>query len=534
MALFILAGKRMDSTGMADFTQWDATKLELERRVFHLQTLYEVAHALSHCRNSGEIHRELLSILMGTFGVEFGFALIRNNHLDWQIVSMRGVEAEAQQALERELAQANFDARPAALKKAALQECVRKQLKRELSREHCVWVEFLGRDAVLGGLFLGNKLSGEPYSEADHELLEAAVSHATTALENLRLYEELREAQERLQLENIALREEVAKEYEGGRIIGQSESIRKLLQQIKNVAKSPTNVLIYGETGTGKELVAKTIHYLSPRREQAFVAVNSTAIPENLVESELFGIEAGVATGVKKHIGVFEQADGGTLFIDEIGDMPLSSQAKILRVLQERTFRRVGGSKEISVDVRVIAATNKNLEQEMKDGNFREDLYFRLGVLELYLPPLRNRRDDIPLLVTHFMKKAEKKIGTKIRGFSPRALRLLAEYDWPGNVRELENEVERAITLAGDGALIEPDDLSPKIASAQPNIELPNALSADSLRGALDNVERHLIEAALEKYHWNKSEVARRLGISRLGLQKKLERLGIRPDSHEE
>ena len=375
------------------------------------------------------------------------------------------------------------------------------------------------------------KLSGDVYSETDHELLEAVASHSTTALENLQLYEELKDAQGRLQLENIALREEVLREYEDGRIIGQSESIRKVLQQAKNIAKSPTNVLIYGETGTGKELLAKTVHYQSPRKDKSFVAVNCTAIPENLVETELFGIESGVATGVKKHIGYFEQADGGTLFIDEIGDMPLSSQAKILRVLQERSFRRVGGNKEIEIDVRVVVATNKNLEHEMREGNFREDLYFRLSVLELHLPPLRNRRDDIPLLVSHFVKKIGEKLETKIKGFSKGALRLLTEYDWQGNVRELENEVERAIALAGEGAVIQREDLSPKIYEKSPNIELPNALNAETLRGAVDQLESHLIQEALEKYRWNESEVARRLGISRLGLQKKLDRLGIQPAS---
>jgi transcriptional regulator with PAS, ATPase and Fis domain len=258
------------------------------------------------------------------------------------------------------------------------------------------------------------------------------------------------------------------------------------------------------------------------------VAFNSTAIPESLVESELFGIEAGVATGVRKHIGYFEQADGGTLFIDEIGDMPVSSQAKLLRVLQERSFRRVGGTKEVSVDVRVVVATNKQLEQEMREARFREDLYFRLSVLELQLPPLRNRRDDIPLLISHFVKKYQEMVDTRIKGFSTKAMKQLCEYDWPGNVRELENEVERAVTLVGDGALVQPEDLSRKTSQMIPNLELPNSLSADTLRDALDSLEQHLIGEALTKYNWNKSEVARRLGISRLGLQKKIDRLGIR------
>jgi len=500
---------------------------DLERRVFHLQTLYEVAEALSQCRESVQIYREVLSILMGTFGVEYGLALQVTQERDWQVAVQRGFSRDAGNRLSSRLNADGFPGHQATQRKRLLRQTVGELLKHQVASETCVWLELAGRDKVLGGLFLGEKLSGEPYSEADQELLDAVARHTTTALENVRLYEAVRDAQERLQLENLTLREELQREYEEGRIVGQSESLRKVLQQIKSVAKSPTNVLIYGETGTGKELVAKTIHYLSPRRDGPFVPVNSTAIPENLVESEFFGIESGVATGVKKHIGYFEQADGGTLFIDEIGDMPLSSQAKILRVLQERAFRRVGGTKEISVDVRIVVATNKNLEKEIKKGTFREDLYFRLSVLELRLPPLRKRREDIPLLVNHFVKKYEEKLGTRIKGFSPRAMRLLQQYDWPGNVRELENVVERAITLAGEGAVIEPEDLSYKIVEPETRLELPGVFSAGTLREAVDKLEHHLIREALEKYRWNKSEVARRLGLSRLGLQKKMERLGI-------
>ncbi|MFQ5650683.1 MAG: sigma-54 interaction domain-containing protein [bacterium] len=502
----------------------------LERQVFHLQTLYELSNALSNCRDITRLYKEVLSILMGTFGVEHGLMLVKVTPHEWRVGADRGFERDISPGLQRQVLSARFDGKKAAERKSLLLVFLQKQKLTAATENSVAWAEFFGRDGILGGVFLGEKLSGAPYSAADLELIEAAVNHAASALENLHLYEELRDAQDRLRLENIALREEVVKEYEGGRMFGQSEKIRTLLQQARNVAKSPANVLIYGETGTGKELLAKTIHYLGPRQDKPFVAINSTAIPENLVESELFGIEAGVATGVKKHIGYFEQADGGTLFIDEIGDMPVSSQAKILRVLQERCFRRVGGTKEISVDVRVIAATNKNLEAEMKEGNFREDLYFRLGVLELHLPSLRSRRDDIPLLVTHFVKKLQQRIGSRIQGFSTKAMKQLMQYEWPGNVRELENEVERALTLAGDGAIIQPEDLSHKVSRAQSNLELPNGLQASSLREAMDALETHLIKEALQRYRWNKSEVSRKLGISRLGLQKKIDRLGIYPE----
>ncbi len=505
-------------------------RLDLERQVFNLQTLYEIANALSNCRDSAQICRETLSILMGTFGVEYGVAIRRSTQGLWTVTSERGLGADLVAALDGGPLKPAFDAKSAKEKKTALQALLAGRLNNDsLSEGSCVWTEFSGREKVLGGMFLGKKLSGKAYSSTDLELIDAAGRHVAATLENLALYEDLKEAQERLQLENLTLLEEVVKEYEGGRIVGQSENIRRILQQARSVAKSPTNVLIYGETGTGKELLAKTIHYLSPRKAKPFVAVNSTAIPENLVESELFGIEAGVATGVKKHLGFFEQADGGTIFIDEIGDMPLSSQAKILRALQERCFRRVGGTKEVCVDVRVVCATNKDLDREMKAGNFREDLYFRLSVLELQIPPLRERRDDIPLLVNHFVKELQAKLNTRIKGFSTRTMRLLCEYDWPGNIRELENEVERAITLSSEDGVIQPEDLSNRINRASSNLELPGALQADSLRQAVDVLESHLISNALEKYNWNKSEVSRRLGLSRLGLQKKIDRLGIMP-----
>ncbi len=499
--------------------------LELQRQVFHLQTLYEIASALNQSMEVTQLCREVLSILMGTFGVEHGMALMRSNG-NWNIVAKRGFEQKMTRALEHDL-KTKFNTLAREQRAETLRSWFRGEGLCQSEEGACVWSEFRGREQVLGGLFLGMKLSGDPFSEGDNELIEAAASQVAARLENIRLYDELKEAQERLHLENIALREEVLREYEGGRIIGQSDAIRKVLQQARSVAKSPTGVLIYGETGTGKELLAKTIHYHSPRKDRPFVAVNCTAIPENLVESELFGIEAGVATGVRKHVGYFEQADGGTLFIDEIGDMPLASQAKILRALQERCFRRLGGTREISVDLRVVVATNKNLEEEMKLGNFREDLYFRLSVLELHLPPLRDRHEDIPLLVNHFVKKVSDKLGIRIKGFSAKALKAMSEYDWPGNVRELENEVERSITLAPEGAIIQPEDLSPKIASSDTTLDLPAALRADNLKNAVEMLETSLIKEALHKHHWNKSEVARRLGISRLGLQKKLDRLGI-------
>jgi Nif-specific regulatory protein len=381
-------------------------------------------------------------------------------------------------------------------------------------------------DRPLGAFVLGPRLLGEPYGEEEQTLLRTIAGYCARALENLQLYEALQEAQEKLRLENLALREAVRKEYGENAILGKSPAIQLVLQQVRNFGKSDANVLITGETGTGKELVARAVHYHSTRMDGPFLGVNCTAIPENLVESEFFGIEAGTATGVKKRTGWFEQAHGGTLFIDEVGDMPAASQAKLLRVLQERTLRRVGGDREIAVNVRVIAATNKNLQEEISAGRFREDLYYRLAVLELRIPPLRERREDLALLAQHFLRIFENRLHRQTAGFSSEVLQILESYDWPGNVRELENEIERLITLAEAGQRLEAEQLSPKLAR-QRGKSAVRPLVATHLREAVDQLEREMIVAALAKHHNNKSRVARTLGLSRLGLQHKMERLGI-------
>jgi transcriptional regulator with GAF, ATPase, and Fis domain len=504
-----------------------AAQLRLEREVFQLRTLYEVARTLSHCRDTEAVFRNMLSILTGTFGATRGFAATAESGM-WQIAAIRGFDSEVHSTLSALLEDSSFADLTQEKRKERLAKWFGENSTDSQGGEsRLLWVQFATDAGSAGGFFIGPRLSGEPYIAADQELAEAAATFAATAVENLRLYEELRDAQERLRRENVALRAEVKRQYAGETFVGQSSAVQKVLTQIERFAHSPANVLIYGETGTGKELVAKILHYSGSRSDGPFVAVNVTALPENLVESELFGIEAGVATGVKKHIGFFEQADGGTLFIDEIGDMPLSSQSKILRALQERRIRRVGGTREISVDVRVIAATNKDLQQEMASGHFREDLYYRVGVLELRLPPLRERTSDVPLLVTHFIDKYQPFLGKKVSGFTPEALKLLMAYSWPGNVRELENEVERSLTLAREGEEIGVDDLSTKVRI--PGIGQPIASEdGPNLRQAVDRLERQMIIEALDRYDGNKSRVARELGLSRLGLQKKMDRLGLR------
>ncbi|KAA0895407.1 sigma-54-dependent transcriptional regulator [Oryzomonas rubra] len=293
------------------------------------------------------------------------------------------------------------------------------------------------------------------------------------------------------------------------------QSIRKL---VHNVAGTTANVLIYGESGTGKELVARIIHLLSPRGNGGFVPLNCAAIPENLLESELFGHEKGAFTGaIQARLGKFELAKGGTIFLDEIGEMPVSLQAKLLRVLQERVFERVGGGKEIKADVRVIAATNRDLAEEVVEKRFREDLFYRLNVFPVNLPPLRERRDIIPLLTEYFIQRFCRQVGKKLKGIEPEALKAMKAYAWPGNIRELQNVVERAVILAQD--MVRAANLPDALAVSSP--------PATAGRDKLKMVERDLIVKALEQHGGNRRLAAEELGMSRRTLQYKLKEFGL-------
>jgi DNA-binding NtrC family response regulator len=323
------------------------------------------------------------------------------------------------------------------------------------------------------------------------------------------------------------LRREVRKEYSFHQILGKSKTIQAVFDLIRRVADSPTNVLITGESGTGKELVAKAIHYNSSRKEAPFVPVNCAAIPEQLLESELFGHMRGAFTDAKvDKRGLFEEAQKGTLFLDEISELPLMLQAKLLRAIQEKEIRRVGATKPIAVDVRIIAATNLNLADEVKNKRFREDLYYRLNVIELKLPPLRERREDIPLLVDAFLKKCAEMGGKPVKGISEAALAMLIDYAWPGNVRELENVIERAVTLSR-GDKVSPDDLPPAVQGARGDRRVLDEAAEKSL--PLHEVEKEYIKKILEKTGGNKYQAAHVLGIDRKTLYRKLAEIEGKP-----
>jgi len=328
-----------------------------------------------------------------------------------------------------------------------------------------------------------------------------------------------------LQEENQRLRGEVESRYE---IVGRSFAIRALLDRIEKVAPTDARVLITGDNGTGKELVARALHRLSSRSERPFVEVNCAAIPSELIESELFGHMKGSFTGATAdRAGKFEQADGGTLFLDEIGDMSLAAQAKVLRALQEGIVTRVGGEKPIRVDVRVIAATNKALEEEIASGRFREDLYHRLNVVPIHVPPLRERREDVPMLVRHFAQKAVEEQRLPMRDLTAGALDLLARLDWSGNVRELRNTVERLLILARSAEISE-NDVERLVGGAQTSDALSSEmLEAPTFAEFKERAERAFILAKLREHDWNVSETARTVEMPRSNLYKKIEKYNL-------
>jgi len=334
-----------------------------------------------------------------------------------------------------------------------------------------------------------------------------------------------------LRAENRTLREELGHRYEYPNIVARSPQMQEVLAAVERVAPTNSTVLIGGESGVGKELIARAIHQRSRRSSGPFVKINCTAIPENLLESELFGYEKGAFTGATaSKPGKFELADKGTLFLDEIGDVPTATQAKLLRVLQEREFERLGGTRTIKVDVRLIAATNRDLRAALEDGTFRQDLYYRLNVVPIDVPPLRSHKEDIPGLVELFLEKNRKNIGKSIRGVAPQALQVLTSFHWPGNVRELENIIERSATFA-KGELIEPQDIHldsepGKSPSSTPNF-LPQGMT-------LDQWEDEMIRESLRRSGGNKSQAARLLGLSRNALRYRLTKIGISDEPAEE
>lgn len=330
----------------------------------------------------------------------------------------------------------------------------------------------------------------------------------------------------------LDLTSEVGNKYRYHDIIGKSAPMQKIYNLLQKISNSESTILIQGENGTGKEMVAKAIHYNSPRKDAVFLAVNCSAFNDNLLDSELFGHTKGAFTGaIKDKKGFFEAANGGTLFLDEIGDMTLAMQVKLLRVLQEGTFMPVGATQPKKVNVRVLAATNKPLKEMIAKGEFREDLYYRINVINVQLPPLRERQDDIPVLMDAFLEKKCAEMGQKLKTWSKKTLEKMIDYKWPGNIRELQNEVERLVVISGDEKMITPDMLSSRILDAVdgtgPSGNLRGINVHGTLKDALEELEAYMIKEGLKRCNFNKSRLAKELDISRAGLIMKVEKYGL-------
>jgi Nif-specific regulatory protein len=375
------------------------------------------------------------------------------------------------------------------------------------------------KDRCVGVIEILNKKEGKNFNDEDLQWLEIFATQAAIAIQNARSFQKIKD-------EVTLLHDQIQTEKGYHTFIGKNKAIMDKLEIARKAAGTDSSVLLLGESGVGKELFAEQIHLHSPRRDNAFIRVNCPALSETLLESELFGHVKGAYTdALASRRGRFELADGGTIFLDEIGDLPLSVQAKLLRVIQEKTFEPLGSSTSIKVDVRIIAATNKDIENEVRRGRFRSDLYYRLNVLPIYIPPLRERTSDIPMLAEFFLTKFKRETKKQIKGFTDEAIEILISYSWPGNVRELENAIERAVVICQDeyikplSFILDNQDVSEE-----------ERYKGKSLKDAINLFKAHFVKQALERNAWNQTKTARELGIQRTYLSRLLKELGIAKD----
>jgi len=482
----------------------------LQRDHQRLMLLYDFGKAVNaHLEDQDEMLNEIMNAALKTLEAERGFiALVDENtgELACELVrSETGSELSEKLEVSRTIVHKVLNEGVSIMTVNAQEDTQFEKAKsiRQYNIRSAMCAPLLFRDEILGVVYLDNRGSVGSFSQDDQMFLIALCHQAGVALGNARLHR-------RVVQENVWLENTLKPKFQ---ILGEAEKMKRVFDIIKKVAPTNITVLVQGETGTGKELVAKAIHTLSPRREFAFVPVNCAAIPKELIESELFGHEKGAFTGATSaREGKFQSAHGGTIFLDEIGDMSLDLQAKVLRILEDRELQRVGGNKSIPVDVRIIAATNKDLAKAVEEGTFREDLFYRLNVVAVNLPLLKERKKDIIPLAEYFIAGRVKKISSK-------AKRLMESYDWPGNVRELRNCVDRAVVL-GDGKVIQPEDLPYTFRKGGQVIPAPLE--------RLDHMEEDHIVRVLRYTNWNKSDAARILGITRQTLDNKIKRYAIK------
>jgi len=487
-------------------------------KTIELTALYEISKLLGSSLNLRQNLRGVMRVLSEYLDMKRGTVSLRQNN-EVSIVAAHGMSEEEVRRGKYKLGEGiigrvaklgspivipNIGDEPLFLNKTGAREMIRKENIAFL----CVPIKF--KSEVLGVLSVDRLFGAKGVSfEEDLRLLKIIASLIT---QSVKLHIEVEKEREAMEAEKEKLRHQLKSRYKVENIIGQSDSMQEVFEAIHRVAPSKANVLLRGESGTGKELVAKAIHYMSPRSKGAFIKFNCASIPEGLLESELFGHEKGSFTGAAAmRKGRFELADRGTIFLDEIGDLPLALQPKILRVLQEKEFERVGGEKTITVDVRLVAATSRDLEDLVKAGMFREDLYYRLNVVPIYLPALRERKEDIPPLQEYFLKKYNRENARSVQ-ITPEVLNIFMNYDWPGNVRELENTIERLVVMCS-GKTATKADLPVNIRDYSLKARFASQMK-DALPSTIEDIEKTKLVEALTRTGWNQAKAARILGIT--------------------
>ncbi len=488
---------------------------ELRRKLLQLEALYDVGRALSATRPENELLEEVVQRAVGVLDANIGFVLSLDERLEVQHFFGFGLE----HVLDPAMLLTESPVREVIASREPLSVTVSKFAGQAGSE--MILAPLVAGDAIVGVLGVGGKeergvRGGGSFADDDQRFLASLAAIGGAAVDNARRFHRLDLMRETLEDENRLLKQRMLREYSDRLMIGDSPKMQRVIDLIARVADSQANVLIRGESGTGKEMVARLIHGNSPRKDGPFVAINCAALPETLLESELFGIERGVATGVEARPGKFELAKGGTVFLDEIGDIPPTLQAKLLRVLQEREIEKLGGRKRIPIDVRFLCATHRGLEEMIEKGEFRQDLYYRLKVVEITLPPLRERKDDIPKLVRYFLDKYGKREGLHDVRITQEALQKLMRYPFPGNVRELENLIEGALALTVDPVIDPGDLLLPNDPAATAD---PRELSGDL--PTLAQLEARYIARVLDYTKGNVAKAAKILGVGRATLYRK-------------
>ena len=503
---------------MTAMAQMTSTAFETRQKLLQLEALYDIGRALNTLRPESELLEELMYRGMSVLDASLGFVVSIDAEFRIQHLLTAGVDPPTSQG-------AILDLEPVR-RALQLKEPIMASVEQffDAPGGAIAVAPLVAAETIVGAVGLvGKERRGTEegrFEEEDLRFLGSIAAIGAVAIDNARNYHRLEMMRASLEDENRSLKERLQRDYSDRLMVGDSPRMQRVIDLVARVADSSANVLIRGESGTGKEMVARLIHINSPRRQKPFVAINCAALPETLLESELFGIERGVATGVEARPGKFEIADGGTVFLDEIGDIPLTLQAKLLRVLQEREVEKLGGRRRIEVDVRILAATHRDLERMVEEGSFRQDLYYRLRVVEIDLPPLRERRQDIPKLVRYFLDKYGEKEGLHNVRITQSALQKLMRYPFTGNVRELENMIEGALALTLDPVIDEEDLLIAGVDESAGGIE-----HEEGELVPLDEVERRHIARVLRHTDGNVSQAARILGIDRKTVYRKLESL---------